>query len=135
MAISTHINHQHLLRLHDEYLKDFESRNKLAQQLDNDNLMKQVHRLKNLYEAHVNLSDKKMIKRSAYNKLSVMEQYDYDIPRTEDIDSVVEITMSLSDLKMFLRNYENFMEIVDNMDDERVRDMLDQLIMFIRLKS
>lgn len=133
--VSPTLNTQHILQLHDQYLKDYINKSPLNAALDNDNLTKQINRFKNLYEASVSLTNKKMIKRDAYAKLTLMEQYDYDIPNTQDIDQVVEITISLSDLKLFLRNYENFMEIVDNMDDERVREMLHQLIMFIRLKS
>jgi hypothetical protein len=131
MAINTY-NASHITQLYEEYRRKYEQ-NKL-EKISSDR-HDAILRFGNLYGAKIDVTDKRMIKRGAYSKMPIHAQYDYDIPSSDDIDNVVEITMPLSDLENFLKNFEQFMEIIDDMDDPRTRDMLEQLLMFIKLKT
>lgn len=131
MAINTY-NTPHITQLYEEYRTKYEQ--KKLQKVSSER-HDAILRFGNLYGATINVTDKKMIKRGAYDKMPIHSQYDYDIPNSDDIDNLVEITMPLSDLENFLKNFEQFMEIIDDMDDPRTRDMLHQLLMFIKLKT
>lgn len=99
-----------------------------------DSSMKQTSRFANLFRARVNLTDERIV-RYGSDPISSMMAYDYDLPRKEDIDEIIQIKMAKKDYEYFMHHFEYYMDIADNLDDPVIQDMLNQLIMMVRLKK